>query len=717
MTISGNTIHLHQGAEISSDTLGRGNAGRIDIATSFLSLDGDRITSADTGIFSNAEVGSSGDAGRILIRASDAELLSGATIATNTHGTGRAGRISVIGDRLLVDAMGSDMDTGIFSSAIDKATGTAGAIDLTAGSIILNHGLIASQSSGKGAAGNVALQATGDVSLRQSSITTETIGGFDPEQPAFIDIVAQNLLLDQDSSITTSATGKANAGDIQLDIGDKVQLFNRSLLNTSSVDGNGGVIAIQADNTQLRYGAEISSNTRGRGNAGQIDLATTVLSVIGDGNTSLSNGIFSNAEVGSSGDAGRILIRAGDAELLSGATIATNTHGKGRAGRITMITDQLLLDSMGLAIDTGIFSGADAGSTGDAGSIIINGGIATVRGAGLIDTSTSAGGNAGSITLELEQLLIDGAGLGGGVFSNTRATGDAGNLDIQVATLTVEDSGLIDTSTTAQGNAGGIHIGADEVTLERATILSRSSGDGRAGNITIDTAAAINLTQSSITTETLDGFDPEQPAFIRLTGKNLSLQQGSAISTSAAGENANAGSIDLLIDDSVQLAGDSYLSTESAGGGGGQITLLTRELLHLRDSAITTNVARGEGNGGNIFVDPVFILLDNSRITANAFAGDGGNITLIADYIIQSMASRVLASSALGIDGNIDIQALDVEVDTGEDKLAANFLSAENWVQQACSQHAADGISSFIIQRPAPRPTPYDSWAYSPPDF
>jgi hypothetical protein len=67
-------------------------------------------------------------------------------------------------------------------------------------------------------------------------------------------------------------------------------------------------------------------------------------------------------------------------------------------------------------------------------------------------------------------------------------------------------------------------------------------------------------------------------------------------------------------------------------------------------------VAGGGEDAGNITLDALFVILDGSQIIANAFEGMGGNIRIGADVFLADPASRVEASSALGIQGTVDIQ-------------------------------------------------------------
>ncbi|MFT6790918.1 MAG: large exoprotein involved in heme utilization and adhesion, partial [Cellvibrionaceae bacterium] len=276
---------------------------------------------------------------------------------------------------------------------------------------------------------------------------------------------------------------------------------------------------------------------------------------------------------------------------------------------------------------------------------------------------------------------------------------------------------VIESANSGTGAAGNVEAASQSLTLSNQSRISTDAGENarRAGNITLAVTGDIRLlNESSLSTETVDGFDLDNPASIEVIAGDLLLDGNSSITTNSSGT-ADAGDIDLRVDNTIKLLANSRLSTESASGGGGQIKVLVNDLLYLRDSAMTTRVEQsgGQGNGGDIFVDPIFIVLDNSVITANAIGGNGGNITLIADYINQSTDSQITASSELGVDGEINIDAFDAEVEAGENNLATDFLDASQWVQQACAQRSGSRVSSFILNQRPPRQSPYDDWSIS----
>ena len=124
----------------------------------------------------------------------------------------------------------------------------------------------------------------------------------------------------------------------------------------------------------------------------------------------------------------------------------------------------------------------------------------------------------------------------------------------------------------------------------------------------------------------------------------------------------------------------------------------TVNVLRLDDSEISTSVFGGNGNSGNIAIDPVYVVLQNgSRMIAQASEGRGGDISIVTDALIQSPDSEINASSELGIDGNIEIDTLDIEIDNEIATLAANFLDANQWIRLPCAQRSGDSVSRLLV--------------------
>jgi large exoprotein involved in heme utilization and adhesion len=219
------------------------------------------------------------------------------------------------------------------------------------------------------------------------------------------------------------------------------------------------------------------------------------------------------------------------------------------------------------------------------------------------------------------------------------ATGNAGSVSIQAKNLQLSDQGLISTQTTGPGTGGNIELISDQVTLSSSALISASSTAlGDAGNIDIDAKYSLLMRNSSITTEAMHA-----------DGGNIHIHAGYMVN---------------LID-----------SVISASVGGGPQTV-----------------------GGNITIDPEYVILNDSQIIANAYEGKGGNIRIIADVFLASPDSIVDASSALGIDGTVDIRAPITNISGTLAPMQGNFLSTEALLRDRCiARIRGERISSFVV--------------------
>jgi large exoprotein involved in heme utilization and adhesion len=89
------------------------------------------------------------------------------------------------------------------------------------------------------------------------------------------------------------------------------------------------------------------------------------------------------------------------------------------------------------------------------------------------------------------------------------------------------------------------------------------------------------------------------------------------------------------------------------------------------------------------------VLLQNSQVIANAFGGPGGNIRIIAGQLIADPATTISASSALGIDGAVNIDAPDTDVSAGLAVLPVAYLDASSLLRAGCGAARA-GLSSLV---------------------
>ena len=127
---------------------------------------------------------------------------------------------------------------------------------------------------------------------------------------------------------------------------------------------------------------------------------------------------------------------------------------------------------------TGIGSQANPGSTGNAGTVSVSAGTLSITNSGLISSSTSASGNGGSVTVSVAGgLTIDGAmtPFFTGITSqaNPGSTGNAGTVSISAGTLSITNGGEISSSTFGFGNGGDVDVTVADGVTLSGTVLER----------------------------------------------------------------------------------------------------------------------------------------------------------------------------------------------------------------------------------------------------
>ncbi|MEO0968603.1 MAG: S-layer family protein, partial [Cyanobacteria bacterium J06639_18] len=140
------------------------------------------------------------------------------------------------------------------------------------------------------------------------------------------------------------------------------------------------------------------------------------------------------------------------------------------------------------------------------------------------------------------------------------------------------------------------------------------------------------------------------------------------------------------------------ISAQTRSNTGGNINLNLQNLLLLRNgSQISTTAGNQQfgGDGGNITINTPFIVAlpqENSDITANAFSGNGGKIDITTNAIFgifprdtSTLFSDITASSQLGVNGEISIDAPDLDPSSGLVELPSNLVDTSQQIAQGCS--------------------------------
>ena len=510
----------------------------------------------DINLFQAASVEVSGEGGgNIQLQGRQISALDDSVIIANTLGTENGALFSVKASES-VEIIGSTrfFNRGFFNEVEAGATGNGGNMIIETSQLNLDQfSVLSVNTQGGGNAGNITLKVDNLTIREKSQVGTVTFAGGNGGDLTIIaadsvDIAGSNT---NNSSFPTGLFSsavkegsKADAGNITIET-PQLSLVQESELSARTLsEGNSGNITLKVDNLALSDSLILTSTIAG-GNGGDLTVSATESIKLTD------SGLYSNAVLGSTGNAGNITIDTPQLSLVD-SSIFVRTIGSGDAGNLNMTTSQL-----SLVQESNI--SASTGGEGNAGSITLKVDNLTVRDSSTIQTATYAGGNGGDLTV-IAADSIDIAGFrnsdDGGYFPSAiysfgsqSSTGDAGNLNISSKQINIRDRGSIVTTNLGSGNAGDLNVNADNIFLDNQASLQAEITAGNQGNI-------------------------------NLNSKFLQLRRNSNITTNATGT-ANGGNITI---NSPVIAGfeNSDIRANAVEGNGGEINITTQGLFGLK---------------------------------------------------------------------------------------------------------------------------------------
>ncbi|MFZ4858966.1 MAG: filamentous hemagglutinin N-terminal domain-containing protein [Desulfuromonadaceae bacterium] len=632
--------------------------------------------------------------GDILITA-DILKLDGGKILTNTNGSGAAGNILLATPTLTLDHQA-------FISTQTNNAGNAGSISANVGKVTIKGGSdIDSNTNGSGNGGIISVNALESINIDGYFLDTSgnyikssiQAGSTSTGNGGQIALVTPILNLDNKAGISTQTESQGNAGTITLDVGSLAIKADSGIVSDTHGSGNGGLITINASESIALDGYSIDSTGKysssgiqsaalagSSGHSGSIKITTPLLT--------MSNLSLISTQTRSQGAAGQISMDLGTLNMRDGAAISSSTFGSGNGGAIAITaTNGIVLDGFKVKasdpnkyFNTGIYSDVGQNSTGNGGSISVQTPGLTMNNFAYIssavewdiDPGASVGqGGAGKIALDVGKLYVTG---GSTIASSTAGPGNGGAITTNAKDL-VEIQGYI------QKNDG---------TYAYSEISGKATGAGNGGSLFITTPLLDMKDKGRITVATsVSGKGGD----MTLNVDNLHMQRNSAISSESTGT-GNAGNIIVNASNNVKLQ-DSFITAATLNADGGNIKI-DPVLINLLNSSITATAKGGTGNGGNVNMRGYSIILDHSKIIANSDGGTGGNISITSNQFITSADSIVTASSRLGVQGTVDINAIVSDVSNGLVEMPNTFLDMDSLVPKQCATKDEE-ISSFAV--------------------
>ena len=530
-----------------------------------------------------------------------------------------------------------------------------------------------------------------------------------------IDIEATQRVTLSRSQISTGTSFSGTASDIRISA-PLIQMDSESAgVNTSAIrtNGRGGDIHIEASSELNIRDGEISTIVTGGSTGGNIAVDTERLTIT-DRSSILS--------LVQSGTGGNIRVNVGEDITIDGKG-ATRPLPDG----------SIIPESVGIIANTV--------GTGQGGEISVEAkGDIILRNGGLIDSSSFSRGNAGKISVQAQNLSIDGENFafatGITSFTVNRSdpnAGRGGDIGVNVpGSITLLNGGEIDTSSFGAGDAGRISIGMsdastslaiDKGTATRFTgIGSDASGSGDAGEVAIRTGALSIANGGQISTGV---FFSEMVPFsgignggdvnvfadsLRVSGTSPGGDDGTSIVPNSAifagtqaGTSGKSGTVTISASGSIDMTAGALVGVESSGSGeAGTLLVSSGSDINLAGGSGFT-VASAEADAGNISLSAIGnIVVSESTISARAgvmgdadATGSGGNVLIDGMVLALVDDSTITAQAVRGSGGNINIATDYLFVNDPESQINA---SSEFGVDGEVSVDSVMDLSENIPQ-------------------
>jgi filamentous hemagglutinin family protein len=528
-------------------------------------------------------------------------------------------------------------------------------------------------------AGNITIDATGEVILRGGSViandfdevTRAELTSF-LHQAGDIQITADILSLSQDSVIVSSTRGRGNAGSLVISA-NKIDSDHAFLLSTVGLGaiGNGGNIQITTGTLDITnksiFSVGVAGSSEkvnpqsliepGNGNAGRLTIKASKFININN------SYILSELNEDATGAGGNITIDTDSLSLSNQAALSTGTKGNGNAGDIEIhVSNTASL----IGKNTTISSDVGESAIGKGGIIKITAGSLLLSNESSISTALNkdATGAGGNIMIDTDSLSLSNQAL---LSTGTRGQGNAGRLSIN-ASKQIDVSSraeiLSDVGKTAVGQGGEITINTDSLSLSnQALLLTSTGGQGNAGRLSINASKQIGVSSGAEILSDVGKTAVGQGGEITINTDSLSLSNQALLSTGSEGE-GSAGSLSINAHNKVLIDNAQVNSTLEFGkGNGGKIKIDTDSLTIANNGKLAVSTEGPTGNGGDLNVNANSIyLLNQGAILANTQTGNGGDINLtVRDILFLQNNSQISTTAgsenAPGNGGNITINA------------------------------------------------------------
>jgi hypothetical protein len=346
------------------------------------------------------------------------------------------------------------------------------------------------------------------------------------------------LIVESGSEISSGTFGAGKAGNILIDAPNQMILDNDGSILASSVSpdpaGAAGDITVRAGNLVIRDQSQITSLTRGLAPAGKITVTAGMLlvdsAVVAGEQPRFATGIFSSAESGSSGNAGTVIIEANNLALGPDARINSRSSGAGAAGEIILTGVSKLFMSDGAKVTT------ESGSAGGGNIEISGAGKIILRDGSRIGVDVIEGeARAGDITIGSRFLVLDRSAI-----SATADAGSGGNIRIASDFIVSSPDSVITARAGPAGVAGTVvltspetDVTSDLAQLPGAVINTTDQMQERCAVRGLVEGSSFTIAGLDALSPALEGYFPG--TYARVADEDTAVTDGSLMVASGGG--------------------------------------------------------------------------------------------------------------------------------------------------------------------------------------
>lgn len=480
------------------------------------------LTLEDTSIVSNPnELGAGAEIA--LSSASDISLRSltqVSTITSGTNGNTDSGsiRIEAAGDLSVLGIF--DISSGnLFSD--NNMNGSGGDIILSGQNIELENSRaetsesqIRSITSSAGNGASIRISAVQNLSIRgKHDITSQSIGRGEAGgvflSAADLKIVSPSTAI----NFSTSSLGTGDAGIVEFRAQDSISLSGVSV-DSLAAEATAGTILLSSTTINVKDSMFSTSTT-----ANNASNRPALISIAATQELAVNRSVLQNNTSGLS-PAGQIQLTSGDSITLSNVSTQSGSLNNGASGSIFVASDNI--EIMGADTELLTLSLGDS----EAGDVTIQAKDTLSFGRGsVIQTSAEGSGNAGTISLSADQIVVTNGRIEG-------TSQNAGGGDVNISGREIRLDGDLDSggivfittdsaSSDADGNGGSITLGSPDspaaqvIVRNSALLASANAGNGGRININADSfirdARSVFLVTSTLGQQgSLEINSPEQ---------------------------------------------------------------------------------------------------------------------------------------------------------------------------------------------------------------